>query len=80
MPLTHSQFTNLPKSLGTFAAIAGVVRSGLFILDLAARDVDHDLANWARSRGVGVFHGRNRECVNSPGFKLNASITLAGSG
>jgi hypothetical protein len=25
----------------------------------------------------GVFHGRNRECVNSPGFKLNASITLA---
>ena len=46
----------------------------------AARDVDHDLASWARSRGVGVFHGRNRECVNSPGFKLNASITLAGSG
>jgi hypothetical protein len=38
------------------------------------------LASWARSRGVGVFHGRNRECVNSPGFKLNASITLAGSG
>jgi hypothetical protein len=55
MPLTHSQFTSQSRSV-TFAAIAGVVRSSLFILDLAARDVDHELGGWAGSRGrLGCF-------------------------
>ena len=53
-PMTSNTFTisSISQSRSvTFAAIAGVVRSGLFILDLAARDVDHELGGWTGSRG-----------------------------
>src|SRR5262249_44953337 len=41
----------------------GVVRSSPFILDLAARDVDHELGGWAGSRGVwGVSWPQPRMC------------------